>query len=194
MSDDIERLRKKPGRASRASASAALGNGVWKKRQIEILDCPSGQQVQIRRPGPEFTLRAGKVARTFSEVLTRKTEEEKDNLQVVAAMTDEERDAVMLFARELVCAMVVNPRLVQNPKGDELGPDDIGEDFWFLFNYGMTGFFNLPVPVGSAQEVEVADLKSFRAEPGVSGDSPNRAEVRPDTEQPPGDTELVDRA
>jgi hypothetical protein len=61
--DDIERLRKKPGRASRAAVGSALSNGGWKKRQTETITCPSGQVVQIRRPGPEFTLRAGKVRR-----------------------------------------------------------------------------------------------------------------------------------
>jgi hypothetical protein len=87
-------------------------------------------------------------------------------------MSDEELAAVVVFTRELVCAMLVSPKLVlnPNPSKDEIGPDDIGEDLWFLFNYGMTNFFGLKVPVGEA-EVEVKDLETFRAEPGISGDS-----------------------
>lgn len=193
---DLESIRKKPGRRHRASqitGSDANGGG-WKKRRIEALTCPSGQQVQVRRPGPEFTLRAGKVARTFSQALSRKPETDQDaptlesGLEVIATMTDDEFAAVMIFARELVCAILISPRLVQNPQNEnEIGPDDIGDDFWFLFNYAMTGFFNLTVPVGN-QEVEVSDLKSFRPEPGVSRDSSDRSEIRPNAEQPPADT------
>jgi hypothetical protein len=79
---------------------------------------------------------------------------------------------------------------VQNPQGDEVGPDDIGDDFWFLFNYAMTGYFNLSVPVGD-QEVKVADLETFREESSVSGDSVDRPEVQSDAKQPVGDRGLV---
>ena len=150
-------------------------NGSWKPRKTETLICPSGQRVLVRRPGPEFVLRAGRVARTFSN--TKKKNEtdlspEEYGLSLIAKMDDEELASIMIFARELVCAMLISPRLVQNPRpgSDEIGPDDIGDDFWFLFNYAMTGFFNLKVPV-SNEEVEVADVESFRSESGVSGNS-----------------------
>lgn len=195
LDDQPARLRKKPGRASRVASSG--NGGGWKKRPIETLTCPtSGQQVQVRRPGPEFTLRAGKVARTFSHVADQDGDDdnlspEERGLRVVSGMSDDELAAVMIFARELVCAMLVSPRLVQHPKSeDEIGPDDIGDDFWFLFNYAMTGFFGLRVPVGD-REVEVADLKTFRDESGFSGDSDNSAEVRSDPEQLTGNSGLV---
>jgi hypothetical protein len=186
--DGVARLHKKPGRASRAAAAATVNGGGWKRRKVETLTCPSGEKVQIRRPGPEFMLRAGKVARTFSQVSSHIPEvgdglsDHERGLQVIAEMSDTELAAVMIFARELVCAILVSPRLVQNPQSeDEIGPDDIGDDFWFLFNYAMTGFFNLRVPVGN-QEVEVGDLKSFRPDAGVPGDSVDSAQVRSDPE------------
>jgi hypothetical protein len=112
-------------------------------------------------------------------------------LQVIADMSDEELAAVMVFARELVCAMLVSPRLVANPTHeDEVGPDDIEDDFWFLFNYAMTGYFNMPVPVGE-QEVQVKDLENFPEESSIQGDGDNGAEVQPDTEQPDADPRLV---
>lgn len=178
-----------------------MGNNSsgWKKRPVETRTCPSGQEVQIRRPGPDFTLRAGRVARTFSKALSRQPEsretglsDHERGLQVIAAMSDSELSDVMVFARELVCSMLVSPRLVQKPRPgtDEIGPDDIGDDFWYLFNYAMTGFFNLPVPIGN-EEVEVSDLESFREDSGVQGTGISGPEVRPDAEQSVGGNGLV---
>jgi hypothetical protein len=117
-------------------------------------------------------------------------------LEFISRMSDDELAAMVVFARELVCAMLVSPRLVQSrrPGTNEVGPDDIGDDFWFLFNYAMTGFFNLPIPVGGNQEVEINDLESFRSDPSVSGDSTDGQDVRTDPEQPSGDSRLVDSA
>jgi hypothetical protein len=168
-------------------------NGAWKPRKTETLTCPSGQVVQVRRPGPEFTLRSGRAAHTFSEAMKRQSEVAKQQaegipleeigLNALDKLSDEELAAMMLFGRELVCAMLVSPKLVLNPRPgfDEMGPDDIGDDYWFLFNYAMTGFYGLKVPVGD-QEVEVSDLASFRRKSGVSGDSVDGAEVRDDAE------------
>jgi hypothetical protein len=144
-------------------------------------------------------LRAGRLARTFSQVAERQSEGGSDqeqsleSLEIIEKLTDLELAAVMVFARELVCAMLVSPRLVKNPSPgtDEVGPDDIDlADFWFLWNHAMTGFFGLSVPVGhgdTATEVEVSDLSNFREESGLSGNSDDGAEVRSDTEQSAGD-------
>jgi hypothetical protein len=175
-------------------------SGGWKQRKIETLTCPSGEVVQVRRPGPEFMLRSGKIVSTFSRVMNANAAIAQDTslsthergLQIIANMSDEELGAVMIFARELVCAMLVSPRLVQSPRPgtDEIGPDDIGDDFWWLFAYAMGGYFGLPVPVGDDQEVSISDLESFRTDEGVPRDSNNSADVRPDTEQPVGDQGL----
>lgn len=175
-------------------------NGQWKPRKSETLTCPSGQEVRVQRPGPEFALRAGRVQRTFSKAKKSKEQQEQEakemeglspeeyGLKTLANMGDEELAAVMIFARELVCAMLVSPRLVREPRPgfNEIGPDDIGDDFWFLFNYAMTNFYNLSVPVGET-EVQVSDLETFRSKSGVSGDRVDSPEVRADTEQPVGD-------
>jgi hypothetical protein len=167
----------------------------WKPRRTETLECPSGQVVQVRRPGPEFMLRAGRVARTFSKYSSKAQKEqdaqerqslsaEEYGLQTLAKMSDDELAAVMIFARELVCAMLVSPKLVREPRPehDEIGPDDIGDDFWFLFNYGMSGYFNLKVPVGEG-EVDIADMESFRSLDSVSGHGADSESIQPDAEQ-----------
>jgi len=176
-------------------------NGGGWKTKAETKTCPSGQVVQIKRPGPEFTIKVGKIVQTFSRVVKRAggdelspeevdrmtpQEQAKRGLMLIEKMTDDELSAYVTFARELVCAILVSPRLVLKPKpgSDEIGPDEIPDsDFWWLFHYSMSGHLNLTVPVGPKQEVKVADLTSFREESGVSGDRDNGAEVRTNAEQ-----------
>lgn len=178
-------------------------NGGWKPRKTETLTLnESGQVVQIRRPGPEFTLKAARVVRTFTAKKANEVKQqpgetiEEAGVRTIAEMSDEELAALTIFARELVCAMLVSPKLVLNPNPDrdEIGPDDIGNDFWELFNYGMTNFYNLRVPVGNDAEVEVKDLESFRAESGVSGASVDGAHVPRETIDPFGDPGRLDSA
>lgn len=159
------------------------GNG-WKPRQDLNLTCPSGQEVTVRRPGPEFVLKSGKVARTFTSSLSQPADRqagqsiEQYSMDVIARMSDEELATLMVFARELVCTMLVSPKLVLKPREgfDEIGPDDIGNDFWWLFNYAMSNFLGIKVPVGET-EVEVADLETFRTESGIQGDGMDSTHV-----------------
>jgi hypothetical protein len=175
------------------------GNG-WAPRKTIALPCPSGKSVQVRRPGPEFMLRNGRVARTFSKSLSeveRKPGQSAADYgsEVIEQMSDEELTTLMLFARGLVVAMMVSPKLVLNPREghDEIGPEDVPPvDFWFLFNYGMENFIGIKVPVADT-EVEVSDLETFRGESGIQGDSVDSVHV-PVTESEPATTDqgLVD--
>lgn len=175
------------------------GNG-WKPRKIETITCPSGQVVQVKRPGPEFTLKAGRVARTFTKAVSERPVGdqtlEEYGLSVLEGMSDEDLAVVTLFGKQLVCAMMASPKLVLNPREgfDEIGPEDVpGRDFWHLFGYAMSNFVGMTVPVGES-EVEVKDLETFRDESGISGDGVDGLHVSPDAEQPVGDQRLVDSA
>lgn len=174
------------------------GNG-WAPRKTITVQCPSGKRPQVRRPGPEFMIRNGRVARTFSAALSTSERQpgqslEDYNLEAIEKMSDDEMAALMIFARGLVCAMLVSPKLVLNPREDhdEIGPDDMPTaDFWFLFNYGMTNFLGIKVPVGET-EVEVADLETFRAESGIQGDSVDGTSLSVTESEPaPTDSGLV---
>lgn len=180
----------------------SVNNGGWKPRKTEPLTCPfSGVVAQVRRPGPEFALRAQRIPRTFTKSLSEMPKPEPGQsaedfgAKVISEMSDEELAAVTIFARELVCAMLVSPKLKLNPDPDkdEIGPDDIGNDFWFLFNYAMTNFYGIKVPVADG-EVDVSDLESFRAESGVSGDSVDGPHVPPEAVEPAGDRGRMDSA
>lgn len=168
----------------------------WTPRKSVEFTCPSGKKGLVRRPGPELMLRSGRAARTFTKAVTDRPERRPEqsiedyNAEIFEQMSDEELTAVTLFARDLVCAMLVSPRLVLNPREghDEMGPDDVPPiDFWALFNYGMTNFIGIKVPVGDT-EVEAEHLETFRAEPGIQGDSVDGIHV-PVSESEPAATD-----
>lgn len=166
----------------------------WTPGKTESFTCGSGAEVQIQRPGPEFLLLSGKVSRTFTKNLAKNPDQSAtDMLDIIAEMSDEEIAEVTLFATKLVCAMCVSPKVTPNPRPGEIGPRDMGMDFWELFFYAMTNFFRMKVPVGNT-EVEVSDLETFRPESSIQGDSVDGVHVSPNSEQFIGDQGLVDGA
>ena len=173
------------------------GNGYgWKKRQAITVTCPSGQKVVVKRPGPDFYLRSGRVSRTFTLALT--TEKDAPALEApieekrkfwegkIERMSDDELAALLMFAKDLIVTMVISPRIVLEASDDDedtITPEDIGNDFWFLFAYGMANFVGIKVPVGAPgaeSEVKVSDLETFRTESSVSGDSVDGVHVSAD--------------
>lgn len=177
------------------------GNG-WKPNVPEKWTGPSGQEVLLRHPGPEFTLRLGRTQRVFSgsESVPERKEGQTDKeyaQEVLEHISDEE---LVGMARELIVAMVDSPKLVLNPNAEngEIGPDDTGMDFWPLYNYGMAKYFSRtgPIKVGEGEsEVEVSDLETFPEETSVSGDSVDGVHVPvTESERAIRDQGLVDSA
>jgi hypothetical protein len=144
------------------------GNG-WKPSKIEPYKCADGSTVYVHRPGPELALRVGRIPRTFTKSVGDDGEKLSPE-ERLAQMSDEEQDATVQLAREVIVAMVASPKLTLNPREGELGPDDTGADFWPLFAYAMDNYFKIKVPVGEG-EVEAEDLATFRPESGVPADS-----------------------
>lgn len=167
------------------------GNG-WKPSKVEAYTCADGSTVYVHRPGPELALRVGRIPRTFTKSLNDENEKLSPE-ERLAQMSDEEQDATVQVAREVIVAMVVSPKLKLNPKEGELGPDDTGADFWPLFSYAMDNYFKIKVPVGEG-EVEAEDLVTFRAESGVSGDSMDGVHVSSEPERTTTDQGLVGSA
>ena len=157
------------------STNVSTTNGnKWAPRKSEKWIAPSGQEVWTRAPGPEFTLRLGRTPRAFTttESVPQRREgqtEEEYGREVLDQISDE---GLVTFARELLVAMVETPKLVHEPGPGQLGPDDTGTDFWPLYQYGMSKYFNrsVSVPAGDG-EVEANDLTTFPSESGISGDS-----------------------
>lgn len=167
-------------------------NGGWKPRKREAFTCADGSIVYVRRPGPELALRVSRIPRTFTKSLVENGAEESasDELE---RLSEEEQEITVRLAREVIVAMVDEPKLYLNPKEGQLGPDDTGADFWPLFTYAMTNYYNIKVPVGDG-EVEVEDLETFREQPGVSGDGVDGVHVSRAAQHQDADSGLVDGA
>lgn len=86
-------------------------------------------------------------------------------------LDDNELASMMVFAREVVIASLVSPRLVAKPSPgieDEIGPDDIDvQDFWYIFDWAMQGGPEIPVETKEG-ETTVAAVENFSDGPAAS--------------------------
>lgn len=145
----------------------------WKKRQTTRLECPSGASCLVRRPGPEMSLKASRIARPLQKLQSENGEPQNlaDFLEKMAGLNDDELLKVVTYAREMVVACVVSPRIVSRAgEGDKdvITPEDIPEiDFWFLFNWGASGGKDLPVVI-AGEEATVDQVATFPGEPDGS--------------------------
>jgi len=138
----------------------AQTENTWRKRETKSIDCPSGNKVVVRRPGPDLALKAGKIAR----ILQGQTEAGGDvnkQLEFIEKLPDAELDKLMGFARVLVADVVIQPALSLHPKEEQLSPDDVPlEDFWFIFTGAMNGFPQMPVKTAEG-ETSIEAVRSF---------------------------------
>lgn len=154
---------------------SANGN-QWKPNKPWEETCPSGQKVWVKMPGPEFTLKAGRIGRTFSAKLTQedKREGETDaeyNQRLFESMSDDELETSFAYGRILLVAMCISPKLYLNPNADkdQIGPDDLpADDFWHLVNVYSRRNKGGVVKVADT-EVEAESLETFRDESGIPG-------------------------
>ncbi len=145
---------------------------TWSKRAVTQLECPSGNTVVARRPGPDMALKAGKIAR----ILQRQTGAGGDvdkQLEFIETLPDDELDKLMSFARVLIVDCVVQPTLSLTPKEGQLGPDDVPlNDFWFLFTWAMNGGPDIPVKTREG----VTTVEAVRTFPEPEGSSADAGE------------------
>ncbi len=142
-----------------------MSTNTWKKQQTVRFECPSGQVVYVRRPGPDLGLRSGRVAEFFQSLDPQDQEAMWDKLE---SMTDEEAMRVKKFIRELVMATVVTPKIHENPQGEELGIEDIpAKDFWAIFAWGSTGGNTMSVKLGEG-ETTLESVDTFSQGQGSS--------------------------
>lgn len=147
---------------------------IWRKRQTKSFNCPSGNVVTVRRPGPDLALKAGKVAR----ILQAQTEAGADiqkQLEFMETLPDVELEKLMAFARILIVDVVIQPPLSLHPKEGQLGPDDVPlEDFWVIFMAAMRGFPDMPVQTTEG-ETTLENVNNFpegqSSSAGISEDS-----------------------
>lgn len=154
-----------------------MAEKVWTKRRVVTITCPSGVECDVRRPGPEFGLEAGRLMRVLRRVFPQGQGEEVQLEQTMLAfekLSDEEMAQFLVFARKVVIGTMVRPRLVAKPSPgieDEIGPDDLPwTDFLYILNWAMSGGPTIPVQTKEG-ETTVAAVETFPEPPGPSADA-----------------------
>jgi hypothetical protein len=134
----------------------------WQKRQAVKLVCPTGNEVMVRRTGPDLAVKAGKFARVLQKVAGKNgkaTPEEQ--LLAIEQLPEKELESLMAFARVVIADVVVNPPLALHPKEGQLSPDDVPlVDFWFIHTWAMNGGPTMPVQMQEG-ETTVEAVETF---------------------------------
>jgi hypothetical protein len=137
----------------------------WQKRQAVLLKCPSGNEVMVRRTGPDLAVKAGRFARVLQKVSGKDgkaTSEEQ--LIAIESLPDKELEQLMAFARVVLADVVVNPPLYLHPKEGQLSPDDVPlNDFWYIHTWAMNGGPTMPVKLKEG-ETTVEAVETFPTE------------------------------
>lgn len=149
----------------------------WRKRRTISFPCPSGNVVQVRRPGPSLTLKAARVARILQKMIPQGgVADINKQLEEMEKLSDAELEKMMVFARPLIVDVVEDPPLVLSPQGEELGPDDLPDsDFWAIFLWALNGGPDMPVQLEEG-ETTVEAVQNF---PSGEGASDNAGEDSP---------------
>lgn len=135
-------------------------NNSWQKRQTTTLNCPSGNQVLARRPGPDLALKAGKIAHILKRNDAGTNVDQQ--LDYIAGLPEAELDQLMAFARVVLVDVIVQPQLSLTPREDQFSPDDVPlNDFWFIFVWAMNGGPTMPVKLEGGEETTVEAVETF---------------------------------
>jgi len=140
--------------------------------------------------------------RVLQQLMPKEGEEGtlNEQLEKIQQLSEEDFERLMVFARDVVTAALVMPRLVARPSPGietEIGPDDIPfTDFWFIFNWAMSGATGIPVKTKEG-ETTVEAVHTFPESAGSgastgdhSGDVPS-ASVNDDGNPGSGDRPSV---
>lgn len=150
----------------------------WQKRKTMPLPCPSGELPIVQRPGPELSLKAGRLAPVFGSKPTG-----ADAETIMQELSDEESAKIYLFARQVIVDVVVEPKITLDGKDESLTPEDIPpSDFWHIFSWFMRGCPDISVPLKEG-ETTVEAVETFPVEPlgdviaGSNGEQVSQATV-----------------
>lgn len=137
-------------------------NNQWQKRQTTKLICPSGNEVIVRRTGPDLAVKAGKFARVLQKVSGKDGKSTPDEqLAAIEKLPENELDQLMSFARVVLADVVIDPPLHLHPKESQLSPDDVPlNDFWFIHTWAMNGGPTMPVRLKEG-ETTVETVETF---------------------------------
>lgn len=135
---------------------------AWKKEKPFRIELDSGRVCYVRRPSPGMVLRVAKIQRLLSKTASV-TENEPDTDRIWAfldSLSEEDAEKFASQAVDLVLDVMVEPKLHRDPKPDQLGIVDLGNDFWPLYGKAMSLMRDQPVALDRG-ETTVDAVETF---------------------------------
>lgn len=136
----------------------------WKKAKPFRVCLPSGRICYLRRPSPASVLKTGKIQRLLSRVqLSAGITAEDAGWALIETLSDEEAEKMATQAFDLIIDVAVEPKFAREPKDDEFGIVDLGNDFWPLYFQAVGLLRDHPVQLQNG-ETTVAAVETFPRE------------------------------
>lgn len=138
---------------------------------------PSGMVFECCVPTLESYVLSGLMPMSLTEKLSSVMKPEQ-NVDLKSVLSENDAKNTLIFAREMVRDICVNPRIVENPQNeDEIAPHEILiEDFAYLVKWGMS-------QMGGA---EAPRFDTFRQQPNLDAVArPRRKKRRQKTKRNP---------
>lgn len=135
---------------------------AWQKEKPFRIELDSGRVCYVRRPSPGMVLRVAKIQRLLSKTAVA-TEGEQGADRIWAfldSLSEEDAERFASQAVELVLDVMVEPKLFRDPKSDQLGIVDLGNDFWPLYGKAMSLMRDQPVALDRG-ETTVDAVETF---------------------------------
>lgn len=144
----------------------------WQKRKAINLVCqPSGNEVVAQRPSPSLALKSQRYIRVLQKIGAGKVTTAEEQLAAMEALPDDELEKLTAFAALVISDVIIEPQVSLTPKANQLHPSDIPtDDFWFIFMWVANGCAEIPVATTEG-EVSVDALSNFPEGEGVAAES-----------------------
>lgn len=137
-------------------------NNKWQKRKaINIICQPSGNEVVAQRPSPSLALKSQRYMRVLQKIGAGKVTTPEEQLSAMEQLPDDELEKLTAFAALVISDVVIEPQVSLTPKANQLHPSDIPtNDFWYIFMWVANGCAELPIATTEG-EVSVDALSTF---------------------------------
>ena len=158
-----------------------IKSSKWKAAPSADFELPSGNRVRVRRPSILSMMRRGVIPMRLITIAAGMAEGKKS----VSELKPEETLGYVEFLTLYVCEASVEPKIVmKDPKGDQVGVDDlIDDDLQAIFEMAQGNDFG--------QEVEGTLPESFPEKSESDPDRSGSEALQSATESAPRDSESV---
>lgn len=134
----------------------------WRKEATEIVTCPSGAKIELRRISKDTLIISRRLPSTLLAQVVRALDG-ADSLGGGAQLTDQQIADVPALADAVIIHAVKRPRVVLENAGEgEMNLDDIPEqDRFFIYHRVLFGSPQVPVALENGGETTIENVAEF---------------------------------